>query len=111
MNYPLCLTFLAVLAIEQDHQHGDVSFHGAYEQDEFGLNSEPFDQQQEIEQMISFHGAYEQDEFDLNSEPFDQQQEIEQMIGKLSQTFSAIIIMKHSAFTYKSVPLVQELTK
>ena len=49
MTYTLCHTFSAVLAVEEDHQqHGDISFHGAYEQDEFDLNSQIFDQQQEI---------------------------------------------------------------
>jgi hypothetical protein len=48
----LCHTFSAVLAIEDHHQHGDISFYGAYEQDEFDLNSQIFDQQQELEQMI-----------------------------------------------------------
>jgi len=54
MTCTLCHTFSAVLAVEEDHQqHGDISFHGAYEQDEFDLNSQIFDQQQEMEQMIS----------------------------------------------------------
>ena len=56
MTYTLCHTFSAVLAVEEDHQqHVDISFHGAYEQDEFDLNSQIFYQQQEMEQMIGMN--------------------------------------------------------
>ena len=54
MTCTLCHTFSAVLAVEEDHrQHGHINFHGEYEQEEFDLNLAPFDQQQEMQQMIS----------------------------------------------------------
>ena len=45
---------IAVSVVHEDHQRdGDISFHVAREQDDFGLDLEAMQQQQEMQQMIS----------------------------------------------------------